>query len=82
MRGKEHWWWDTAADNDGGCVFDAAVRQWIEKVRARGLRPADEVRLSRLGVSESRQPSRSSELYRVVEFENLECRHSFDFAKL
>jgi hypothetical protein len=29
LKGKEHWWWDTAAPNDGGAVFDGAVRAFL-----------------------------------------------------
>ena len=26
LAGKEHWWWDTRAENDGGCMDDQQVR--------------------------------------------------------
>jgi hypothetical protein len=29
VPGKEHWWWDTDQPNDGGVVFDAAVRKFL-----------------------------------------------------
>ncbi|XP_059150060.1 uncharacterized protein LOC131936940 [Physella acuta] len=29
LPGQEHWWWDTKATNDGGCVNDEQVRTFI-----------------------------------------------------
>lgn len=26
LHGKQHWWWDTSADNDGGALNDPKVR--------------------------------------------------------
>ncbi|XP_014674933.1 PREDICTED: uncharacterized protein LOC106815023 [Priapulus caudatus] len=32
LPGKEHWWWDTWAENDGGVVNDAQLRQFMSSV--------------------------------------------------
>ena len=29
LKGKDHWWWDTNAENDGGVNNDPAVRQFL-----------------------------------------------------
>jgi dienelactone hydrolase len=30
VRGKGHWWWDSARENDGGTMFDPEMRRFIE----------------------------------------------------
>ena len=35
VPGKEHWWWDTVATNDGGCVNDAEMRRFYARQLAR-----------------------------------------------
>lgn len=27
---QEHWWWDTAAPNDGGVMYDPVVRHFVQ----------------------------------------------------
>lgn len=31
VEGKGHWWWDTDETNDGGVMFDASVRVFLDK---------------------------------------------------
>jgi len=31
LPGKNHWWWDTDATNDGGTMFDPEMRSFIDK---------------------------------------------------
>ena len=35
VAGKEHWWWDTTSDNDGGVLNDATLRQLYDKLLSR-----------------------------------------------
>ena len=30
--GKEHWWWDTTKENDGGVSNDQTVRKFIRSI--------------------------------------------------
>ena len=40
VRGKEHWWWDTSSDNDGGVLNDQTMRAFFKHcLRHRGSRP-------------------------------------------
>eukprot|EP00854_Cymbomonas_tetramitiformis_P018143 gene18143-21612_t len=34
LAGKQHWWWDSKETNDGGAVFDRAVRNFYKVVQA------------------------------------------------
>ena len=33
LKGKGHWWWDSISENDGGVMFDAAMRSFFEQAR-------------------------------------------------
>ena len=35
LPGKEHWWWDTDSENDGGAVFDPELRSFFTEALAR-----------------------------------------------
>lgn len=37
VEGKEHWWWDTKKENDGGVVNDKSMRQLYESCRLHSL---------------------------------------------
>ena len=42
LRGKEHWWWDTVRENDGGALNDAEMRGFFDAALGgapRGSRP-------------------------------------------
>ena len=31
LQGKEHWWWDTKFENDGGVLNDPTMRQFYQR---------------------------------------------------
>ncbi|KAK3790655.1 hypothetical protein RRG08_048780 [Elysia crispata] len=33
LPGLEHWWWDTKEANDGGCVNDGQIRQFMKQIK-------------------------------------------------
>eukprot|EP00041_Stephanoeca_diplocostata_P021451 m.500089 g.500089 ORF g.500089 m.500089 type:complete len:980 (-) comp21830_c0_seq2:232-3171(-) len=54
VAGKEHWWWDTVAPNDGGAVNDAALRTFFH---ACATAPADPRTFSRGETLEAVNPA-------------------------
>ena len=62
VAGKEHWWWDTDAPNDGGTMNDAAMRGFIRRCLTR----AEEAMKTYGGIGAAALAARSGVALRVL----------------